>query len=196
MSISDMIGQKNDRFDSNNYPLPKPLPIVPLEKRKLSLGKISKGKNITFAEQVILKKKWIPGPGYIKLDNWSTLLPKNAGLFSKQDKVTETAQIMKQSAKLPSPHSYNPEVWKKQSSVSKIPGTYKSKDNVPSFAQESINQYGDLPLNKYDAVDLNKIKKKPRYAMINKDLKRFDDSLEKKEKNSPSSNSYNVLPSC
>lgn len=187
MSISDMIGQKNESFGVRNYSIPKCDAMPP----KIPLGKVQKGKNQTFIEQILEKKKRIPGPGYLKIDNWSTLLPKNAGMFPKQVKVTETAEIMKKNAKLPSPNSYNPQAWRTKAEVKRIIGNYKQKDEIVTFAQESINLYGETPLNKYDPMVLDKIKKKPRYTIINKDIERF--SKTKPDRNSPSSATYETL---
>jgi len=50
-------------------------------------------------------------------------------------------------------------------------------------------------LNKYEPIELNKIKQKPRYTHINKTIERFDPKVSAKEKNSPSSATYDVMNS-
>ena len=50
---------------------------------------------------------------------------------------------------------------------------------------------GDTPLIKYEVIDTNKIKKKPRYCKIEKDLVRFPNN-EKQKNNGPSPMSYDV----
>ena len=191
LSVSDMTGQKNELFGIRNYSIPRNEPLIPLEKRKIPLGKSDKSKNLSFAEQIINKKKWVPGPQYQQIDNWNNLLPKRTGMFGKKAKVTETMEVMKRGAKLPSPSQYNPEVWKKQAGVNRVLGNYKQKEDIITFAQESINTFGDNPLNKYEAMELNKIRKKPRYTVINKDIERF--SKQVKDRTSPSSATYDVL---
>jgi len=56
MSVSEMVGSKREAFGIKNYSIPRPEPLVPLEKRKLPLGRTDKAKNLSFAEQVMKRK--------------------------------------------------------------------------------------------------------------------------------------------
>ena len=66
----------------------------------------------------------------------------------------------------PSPASYPKENYREK----RIPGNYKLKDDKISFAQEAVNTYGETPLVKYDPIELEKIKSKPRYTNIEKTI--------------------------
>lgn len=58
-----------------------------------------------------------------------------------------------------------------------------------TFAAEAANIYGELPFNKYEVMDLNKLKSKPRYTRIYKEGERFKD---KERDMSPSPSSYDI----
>ena len=70
-----MIGIKDNTLGIDSYTLPS----NELMLKKPQFGKCSKGKNLTFAEEVMKRKQWVPGPQYINIDNWNNLLPKRAG---------------------------------------------------------------------------------------------------------------------
>lgn len=75
------------------------------------------------------KKKWVPGPQYIKIDEWKDLLPKNAGKFKTTDRTTLAGEIFNKAKKKetssPSVHDYDPEVWRKRASYTRTIGNYK-----------------------------------------------------------------------
>lgn len=142
----------------------------------------------------MLKKKWVPGPQYIKLDDWQTMLPKDSGKFKTKERTTIAGEIFHKSKKKetcsPSVHDYNPEVWKKRANYTRTVGNYNNKMETITFAAEAQNLYGDLPFNKYEVMDLNKLKNKPRYTRIYKELDRFKD---KERDMSPSPSSYDTV---
>lgn len=66
----------------------------------------SRSPNVNMFEAAAKKKKWVPGPIYIKHDDWKKC--KLPGKFGKYEKITHTAEIMKtEKAKRPiGPASY------------------------------------------------------------------------------------------
>lgn len=58
------------------------------------LGKVNKQKFLTFAENIMAKKKWVPGPGTNqKIDQWDKMLGKNNGKFLKSHRYTIAGEI-------------------------------------------------------------------------------------------------------
>ena len=76
--------------------------------KKTWLGKSSKGKKISFAEETAKFKNFIPGPGKLEHDNWATMRLVG-GRQSKAERVTEAAAIFKKNIKdnYPGPGKYN-----------------------------------------------------------------------------------------
>ena len=56
--------------------------------KKIPFGKSNKEKGSSFAEQVMKKKAWVPGPIYKREIDWATTLPKNNGKFFKAPRIT------------------------------------------------------------------------------------------------------------
>ena len=69
----------------------------------------------------------------------------------------------------PSPASYRKEDYKDY----RVPGSYRNNDEKISFAAEAANHLGDTPLVKYDPIEMDKLKKKPRYTTIETKMERF-----------------------
>ena len=85
----------------------------------------------------------------------------------------------------PSPASYRKEDYREH----RVPGSYKQKGDIISFAAEAANLLGETPLVKYDHIEMDKLKKKPRYTTIETKIDRFKPT----EKNaSPSPSSYDT----
>ena len=63
---------------------------------------------------------------------------------------------------------------------------------VISFAAEAQNIYGPSPFNKYETIELNKLKSKPRYTKIYNEGDRF---VTKERDMSPSPSSYDIASS-
>jgi hypothetical protein len=88
--------------------------------KKPNLGKSNKEKSLSFAEGIMKKKAWIPGPAnYSKIDHWNTMLPKNTGKFSQKPRITIAGEIYEQGKvtekSVPSPAHYDPVAWRKAS---------------------------------------------------------------------------------
>ena len=188
MSISDYTGKKQNTgitgytVPSNEMTLSRPL-----------LAKISKSKNVGFVEG-IMKKKRCTVHYYGKLENFDSDLPKNHNKFLKTERRTLAGDIQHQAKKKetssPSVHDYNPEVWKKRADVIKPLGNYKNTADKITFAEEAAFIFGSNPEpSKYNAMDLDKMKQKPRYTKIHENGVRFK-KVEKNDKPSPLS--YNV----
>ena len=77
MSVSDFVGTSKKGLGVANYITPSNEMLL----KRVTHGKVSKSKNLTFAEAIMAKKKWVPGPQYIKVDDWNNHLPKNSGKF-------------------------------------------------------------------------------------------------------------------
>ena len=61
--------------------------------KKIPLGISSKEKNMSFAEQVMKKKAWVPGPIYNREIDWNKTIPKNTGKFLRKARDTVTDDI-------------------------------------------------------------------------------------------------------
>lgn len=115
----------------------------------------------------------------MKADDWTNpgqFLPRHAGEFKKEARVTTTAQVAVAAKKysVPAPNAYSSDAWRKRSSVERTLGTYKSNNvhlRITPF-QEAANTYGASPLLKYNLPALDKIKEKPRY-FTKQDAPRF-----------------------
>jgi uncharacterized phage protein gp47/JayE len=86
--------------------------------KRIPNGKANKEKSLTFAENIMKKRAWVPGPAnYSKIENWSTSLPKNSGKFSIKPRITIAGEIYVKSQKynVPSPSDYNSESWRHES---------------------------------------------------------------------------------
>ena len=154
-------------------------------------------KPISFAEEIQNRKKLIPGsPQYGKIQDWNTIVgPNLKQKFNKEDRVTYADEIARRAKKKgagPSPASYRKENYHDY----RIPGSYKTKDDKISFAAEAQNLLGESPLVKYDVLEMDKLKKKPRYTTFEKNLDRFGKNEkgkeQEKEKASPSPASYDT----
>ena len=89
MSVGEFTGTTKEIVGIPNYQGPSNEMLL----KKVTHGKILKGKFVTFAEEIMNKKKWVPGPIYVKQENWHTRLPKNLGKFKTQERVTVAGEI-------------------------------------------------------------------------------------------------------
>lgn len=125
MSISDFVGTSKQSLGLANYISPS----NEMHFKKAIQGKISKSKHLSFAEGIMASKKWVPGPQYIKMDDWGTMLPKDHGKFKTKDRTTIAGEIFVKSKKKetssPSVHDYNPDAWKRRASYTRTIGNYK-----------------------------------------------------------------------
>lgn len=58
MSVSDFVGTSKKGQHIANYIAPS----NEMHLKRITHGKVSKSKNLTFAEAIMAKKKWVPGP--------------------------------------------------------------------------------------------------------------------------------------
>lgn len=58
MSVGDFVGTSKINLGLVNYITPSNEMLF----KKPTNGKILKSKNLSFAEQIMAKKKWVPGP--------------------------------------------------------------------------------------------------------------------------------------
>ena len=125
MSVQEYVGTSRAQLGIPNYVTPSNEMLL----KKPSLGKVLKSKNISFAEAIIQKKKWVPGPQYLKVENWNSLLPKNNGKFKTQERMTVAGEIYhrakKKETSSPSVHDYNPAAWKHKAGIGRTVGFYK-----------------------------------------------------------------------
>ena len=66
LTIRQACGLKDHLFGVKNYIIPNNDILM----KKPKNGKTDKAKKISFIEQAILKKKNIPGPTYLKVEQW------------------------------------------------------------------------------------------------------------------------------
>lgn len=137
MSVSDFVGTSKKGQHIANYIAPS----NEMHLKRITHGKVSKSKTLSFAEAIMAKKKWVPGPQYIKVDDWNTHLPKNSGKFGTNSRTTIAGEIYNKAKKKetssPSVHDYNPDAWRKRASVGRTVGNYKQKMDMISFAAEA-----------------------------------------------------------
>jgi hypothetical protein len=128
MSVGDFVGTSKVQPGIPNYVAPSNEMLM----KKPSMGKFLKCKNTSWAEAMIQKKKWVPGPQYQKIQNWNTLIPKNSGKFKTQQRMTVAGEIYhrakKKETSSPSVHDYNPMSWKNKAGIGRTVGFYKQKD--------------------------------------------------------------------
>lgn len=178
LSIEEVIGTSIPHAAHASYKTPSNEMLL----KKPLLGMASKKKLITFAEEIQNRKKLIPGsPHYAKIQDWNTIVgPNLKQKFNKEDRVTYADEIARRAKKKgagPSPASYKKENYADY----RIPGSYKTKDEKISFAAEAQNLLGETPLVKYDFMEMDKLKKKPRYTTFEKNLDRFGKNEKVKE---------------
>jgi hypothetical protein len=189
MSVSDFVGTSKKEMSLPNYVAPS----NEMHLKRITHGKVSKSKHLSFAAAIMAKKKWVPGPQYIKVDDWNTHMPKNTGKFGTKERTTIAGDIYhkakKKETSSPSVHDYNPDVWKKRASIGRTLGNYKQNMENISCVAEAANIFGASPFNKYETIDLNKLKSKPRYTKIYNEGERF---VTKDKDMSPSPSSYDI----
>lgn len=61
--------------------------------KSIPLGLADKSKNPSFAERIMKKNSWVPGPIYNRDIDWKTHIPKNHGRFMKTARNTTTDDI-------------------------------------------------------------------------------------------------------
>jgi len=103
---------------------------------------------------------------YDKSEPFGSQLPKKFNKFTVSERRTIAGDIQhkakKKETSSPSVHDYDPYA-KKEKSL----GNYKLKADKITFAEEVQFLFGDNPMpGKYDAMHLDKLKSKPRYARI------------------------------
>jgi len=162
--------------------------------KKPLLGKADKGKGASFAEQIMKKKAWVPGPQYQKLTEWSALRPTGCSKFTKSARYTIAGEIERRSKSKekssPGANQYdNTKAWRATTKFKKTLGNYKQTDVVVSCAAEAQNMYGETPFNKYDPVALEQIRPVPRRCKIG-GLARWRAD---EQDSFPSPNEYNVV---
>ena len=141
-----------------------------------------------------MKQKRCPLHSYQKIEAFDAQLPKKHNKFFTTERRSIAGDIYhrakKKETSSPSPHEYNPDVWKKRASYVKPLGNYKLTSKKITFAEEAQFIFGENPMpGKYEAMQLDKLKTKPRYTKINETLQRF----KKDDKdNKPSPLSYDV----
>ena len=125
-------------------------------------------------------KAWVPGAAqYQKINEWDKEKGANKNKFTKSERISLAGEIFKKHEHKekcsPGPNAYEPEVWKKKAEFKPARGQYHNKGDIIRFAEESQNMYGNIPLGQYETLEMDKIKKKPRYCKIDKLLVRFPD---------------------
>ena len=105
------------------------------------LGKADKSKAGTFAEQIMKKKAWVPGPQYQKLEEWNSLTPTGGGKFTKSVRYTIAGEIERRSKSKekssPGANQYdNTKSWAVTTKCKKTLGNYKQTDPLISCAAE------------------------------------------------------------
>lgn len=161
--------------------------------KKVKYGKLSNAKIDTYINNLMKKKALIPGsPQYAKVDDWKGA--KNQFKIPQEKKVTFLGQIFERGKKKentsPGPSAYNPESWRRKSSVGRTLGTYTKKEKKISFAEDVQNAYGHHPLLKYDTLDINKLKTRAPDYKIEPKVARFQSV--KREHITPSPVAYDT----
>jgi len=166
MSIEDFVGTGKPDFGMEFYEATS----NKMRDKKPMFGKSDKSRICTFAEQIIKKKGWVPGPVYTKLYDWNGMKPKDHGKFTKSIRYTIAGEIEKRSntkeKSSPGSNAYNEKAYNKSSSYKRTIGSYKTKENIITFVSESQNIHGESPLIKYDPIDMYTIRNKPKYPTI------------------------------
>ena len=97
--------------------------------KKPLLGKADKSKLVTFADAIIKKKAWVPGPCYTKLYEWNSMKPKDHGRFAKSTRYTIAGEIEKKSKvkekSSPGANAYDPMSYKASTNYKRTIGNYK-----------------------------------------------------------------------
>ena len=194
--MGDMVNshQKVQAFGIGLYSCPSNEMLM----KKVPFGPSKREKSLSYCENIMKKKAWVPGPtNYTAYNNdWSKMRHEKSGAFLKDKKITCTEEIFvkgKTKEKTsPGVGKYEIEKsWKNSSLKPAHKTTYKYKDKKISFTQENINMYGHLPAaNKYDAINLEKYKTSTHtFKISTTDMPRF----KKVEKTlAPSPSSYNT----
>ena len=108
--------------------------------KKIPLGLSDREKNLSFAEKVMKKKSWVPGPIYNREINWKTHIPQTHGRFMKTARNTITDDIyirskFKEKSVVGPNHYKEDQQWPKKSSQKKPIGSYKFTDKRQSFVE-------------------------------------------------------------
>lgn len=186
MSISDYTGTKKAMIGMASYTTPG----TKMEKEKYQLGKIWKSKKLSYIEQIMKEDRCLKHV-YDQNVPFGSDLPKFLNKFTSSERRTIAGDIhhkaKKKETSSPSVHDYDPYKNKEKSL-----GNYKLNAKKITFAEEAQFLFGDNPMpGKYDAMDMDKMKSKPRYTKIY-DGQRF----KKEEKNDkPSPQTYDVIGS-
>ena len=93
------------------------------------LGKAEKSKLSTFADQIIKKKAWVPGPVYTQLYEWNAMKPKDHGRFAKSIRYTIAGEIEKRSKtkekSSPGANAYDPTAYTHSTQFKRTIGNYR-----------------------------------------------------------------------
>lgn len=108
-------------------------------------------------------------------DKWP-MLPPRAGTFKKAERMTVAGEIQHNAKKpgktVPGVATYRNDAWRAEK-VTKIKGFYGNTEERISCIDEYLATHAEIPLNKYNTLELDRIKEKPRYPIIEKNIQRW-----------------------
>ena len=139
----------------------------------------------------------MPSPDrYPKEIDWNSSLPKQTGKFLKKKRYTQADEIEIKSKfkekSVPGPSHYNNNQWKKNSQIERAIGNYNQQDLRVTFTEDfSTKLIQNPPPNKYESIQLDKIKDRTLSTNISKNhFPRFQ--IQKKKDDAPACTSYNT----
>lgn len=145
MSVGYVAGTERDKpfgFDLYNAP------AADHRYRIETLGKNDE-KRKNFAQTQADSLKWVPGPKYVEMPNWTQNIKGSRGKFLKKARKTFTDDVIDYEKKLPGPNRYtNMQAMKKN--MERIPGVYNANDKRIGFTDTSRWHSLQTPTAKYN----------------------------------------------